>query len=49
MFDQTMDTIPTARGRIYEGLGHMPFYEDPATFNADLAAFVREVNGKEAS
>ena len=40
MFNQTMDTIPTATASIYEGMGHMPFFEAPQRFNRELAAFV---------
>ena len=36
--------IPGAKLSIYEGIGHAPFYEDAARFNAELAAFVREAN-----
>lgn len=43
MFDEMMATIPGAEPRIYPGLGHMPFFEDPAAFNADLAAFATRV------
>lgn len=42
MFDETMATIPNAKPSIYEGLGHMPFFEDPTSFNADLAAFASQ-------
>jgi len=38
----TAATIPGARLSLYEGVGHAPFYEDAARFNAELAAFVRE-------
>src|SRR5436190_6675509 len=40
----TASVIPGAKLSIYEGIGHAPFYEDPARFNAELAAFVREAN-----
>jgi pimeloyl-ACP methyl ester carboxylesterase len=33
--------IPGAKLSVYEGVGHSPFYEDAARFNAELAAFVR--------
>jgi pimeloyl-ACP methyl ester carboxylesterase len=36
--------IPGAKLSIYEGIGHAPFYEDAARFNAELAAFVREAS-----
>lgn len=35
----TARTIPGARLRIYEGIGHAPFLETPAHFNAELAGF----------
>jgi non-heme chloroperoxidase len=35
--------LPTARARTYAELGHSPFGEDPAAFNADIARFVRDV------
>src|SRR4051794_18599254 len=38
----TAKTIPGAKLSVYEGIGHAPFYEDAARFNAELAAFVRE-------
>ncbi len=37
----TASVIPGARLSVYEGVGHAPFYEDAARFNAELAAFVR--------
>ena len=40
----TASVIPGAKLSIYEGIGHAPFYEDAARFNAELAAFVREAN-----
>jgi pimeloyl-ACP methyl ester carboxylesterase len=40
----TANTIPGAKLSVYEGIGHAPFYEDAARFNAELAAFVREAN-----
>jgi len=42
----TAKTIPGAKLSIYEGIGHAPFYEDAARFNAELAAFVREANAR---
>ena len=33
-------TIPGAGLSLYHGIGHMPFAEAPARFNAELAAFV---------
>jgi pimeloyl-ACP methyl ester carboxylesterase len=37
----TASVIPGAKLSVYEGVGHSPFYEDAARFNAELAAFVR--------
>src|SRR6202040_3387720 len=42
----TASVIPGAKLSIYEGVGHAPFYEDAARFNAELTAFVREANKK---
>ena len=42
--EYTAKTIPGAKLSIYQGIGHAPFYEDSARFNAELAAFVREAN-----
>ena len=36
---------PSARLSWYEGAGHAPFLEDPARFNRELAAFVRDARG----
>jgi pimeloyl-ACP methyl ester carboxylesterase len=38
-----LDRCPTARASWYEGAGHAPFLEAPDRFNAELAAFAREV------
>jgi non-heme chloroperoxidase len=40
----TASVIPGAKLSIYEGVGHLPFYENAPRFNAELAAFVREAN-----
>ncbi|HZS67120.1 MAG TPA: alpha/beta hydrolase [Burkholderiales bacterium] len=40
----TAETIAGAKLSVYPGIGHAPFYEDAARFNAELAAFVREAN-----
>jgi non-heme chloroperoxidase len=42
----TASVIPGAKLSVYEGIGHSPFYEAPARFNAELAAFVRQSNAK---
>ncbi|MBB6252546.1 alpha/beta fold hydrolase [Nitrospirillum iridis] len=41
MADWLGRTLPDAVVRLYEGVGHAPFAEDAARFDADLAAFVR--------
>jgi non-heme chloroperoxidase len=40
----TAETIPGAKLSIHDGIGHAPFWEDTARFNAELAAFVRAAN-----
>jgi pimeloyl-ACP methyl ester carboxylesterase len=40
----TAATIPGAKLSVYDGVGHAPFWEDTARFNAELSAFVRAVN-----
>ena len=42
----TASTIPGAKLSVYKGIGHAPFYEDAARFNAELTAFVRDANRK---
>ncbi len=42
--EYTAKTIPGAKLSVYQGIGHAPFYEDAARFNAELAAFVRDAN-----
>jgi non-heme chloroperoxidase len=40
----TAATIPGARLSVYDRVGHAPFWEDTARFNAELCAFVRAAN-----
>jgi non-heme chloroperoxidase len=40
----TVEKISGAKLSLYEGIGHAPFWEDTARFNAELAAFVRTTN-----
>ena len=40
----TAATIPGAKLSVYERIGHAPFWEDTARFNAELSAFVRAAN-----
>lgn len=42
--DYTAGLMKNARLSWYDDAGHAPFYEDAARFNAELAAFVREVS-----
>jgi non-heme chloroperoxidase len=39
--EQHAAALRQARTSVYEGVGHMPFWEDPARFNRELADFVR--------
>jgi len=48
-YQTSVDTKALIKGATlstYQGIGHAPFLEDPARFNAELAAFVRKTNGK---
>jgi non-heme chloroperoxidase len=40
----TAAKISGAKLSLYDGIGHAPFWEDTARFNAELAAFVRSAN-----
>ena len=42
--EYTAATISGAKLSLYDGVGHAPFWEDTARFNAELAAFVRAAN-----
>jgi non-heme chloroperoxidase len=39
--EYTAKMIPGARLSVYQGIGHAPFFEDAARFNAELTAFVQ--------
>jgi pimeloyl-ACP methyl ester carboxylesterase len=41
MSEQAAARVPDARLSVYDHAGHIPFVEDTARFNAELAAFVR--------
>ncbi|HET8729447.1 MAG TPA: alpha/beta hydrolase [Alphaproteobacteria bacterium] len=43
MAEHVRTLVPSARLATYEGVGHMPFIEAQARFEADLGAFTREV------
>jgi non-heme chloroperoxidase len=36
--------LPKATYSVFEGMGHLPFAQDPARFNKELAAFVKAAN-----
>ncbi len=40
----TAGVIPNAQSSFYEGVGHMPFWEDTPRFNRELAEFVTKTN-----
>ena len=39
----TIAMVPRARGLFYDGVGHLPFWEAPGRFDADIAEFVLSV------
>ncbi len=41
MGEHAMAHIPDAEASVYQDIGHAPFFEDSARFNAELAEFVR--------
>ena len=41
----TAATVPFGRAVVYDGSGHMPFWEEPDRFDADLLAFADELTG----
>jgi non-heme chloroperoxidase len=45
MGEFTAAAVPGAKLSVYDGIGHLPFWEDAARFNGELAAFVRAANG----
>jgi pimeloyl-ACP methyl ester carboxylesterase len=46
MAHYTARLVPHAETSLYEGVGHMPFWENPNRFNRELAAFVQKANGR---
>ena len=44
MADYTARVVSHAQSSIYEGVGHMPFWEAPARFNRELGEFVAKAN-----
>ena len=41
------ERVPGARLIVYEGIGHMPFWESFERFNSELGQFVSRVNERE--
>jgi len=46
MAHYTESVIANAQVSLYEGVGHMPFWEDPPRFNRELGEFVTRCNGR---
>jgi non-heme chloroperoxidase len=44
MAEHVLAVCKTAEPAWYEGVGHMPFFEDPVRFNRELGDFVRRMN-----
>ena len=44
MAQHVLEVCPSAEASWYEGVGHLPFLEDPERFNRELAEFTRRVN-----
>ncbi len=44
MANYTARVVSHAQSSIYEGVGHMPFWESPARFNRELGEFVTKAN-----
>lgn len=49
MAEHVLDVCPTARASWYEGVGHLPFVEDPARFDRELRAFALAASREEAT
>jgi len=45
MAEYTAQVVPHAQSSIYEGVGHMPFWEDTSRFNRELGEFVNKSVG----
>jgi non-heme chloroperoxidase len=43
MAEHILTTCPTAEASWYEGVGHVPFLEEPERFNRELAELTRRV------
>jgi len=42
MGEHILNTCPSAKASWYEGVGHLPFMENPERFNQELAAFTQQ-------
>ena len=45
MAEHVLATCPTSEVSWYDGVGHLPFIEDPARFNRELAEFAIRAGG----
>jgi pimeloyl-ACP methyl ester carboxylesterase len=45
MAEHVLEVCPTAEPSWYEGVGHMPFWEDAARFDRELGEFVARIGG----
>jgi pimeloyl-ACP methyl ester carboxylesterase len=44
MAEHVLDVCDTAEASWYDGVGHMPFLEDPVRFDRELAEFAARAN-----
>ena len=49
MAEHVLDVCATARASWYDGVGHLPFVEDPARFDRELRAFALAASREEAT
>ena len=49
MAEHVLEVCRTAQPSWYDGVGHLPFLEDPVRFDRDFGDFVRQVNAPVAS
>jgi len=45
MAEHILSVCPTARASWYDGVGHMPFWEDPERFDRELGELMERANG----
>lgn len=48
LFEEMVAALPSPTVHVYDGVGHMPFWEATERFDADLAAFAHRVFGETA-